>query len=65
MSNSNVIDLRSGGKMHGQIDLARMILIVREGKIEHRYDLAASQREGRTVVLGQGPRTDVRRKTGT
>lgn len=58
MSTNTVIDLRSGGKMHGQIDLARMILIIREGKREHRYDLAASQREGRTVVLGQGPRTD-------
>lgn len=51
-----LIELRAGGKFHGQLDPATMLLTVCERDRVYVYDLAASIREGRSVVADYGLR---------
>ena len=46
-----LIALRSGGKLHGRLEVATLRLIVRRGEWLTTYDLQATARCGRAVVV--------------
>ena len=46
-----LIPLRSGGKLHGRLEVATLRLVVRRGDWLTIYDLPATARCGRAVVV--------------
>lgn len=48
---AHLIDLRCEGKLHGQLDVESLTLITAKGDWMYVYDLAATVRERRAVVI--------------
>lgn len=48
---AHLIDLRCEGKLHGQLDVESLTLITAKGDWMYVYDLAATVRERRAVVV--------------